>query len=85
MEGGFEMKIKCPFCTEIKDLLKLFWKFSICDIKKHKLSDKDWDSVTPLLPEVDACCVRCGFPFTIYIEKETGDLKARAKYDDGGF
>lgn len=72
--------------TEIIDLLKLFWNFTICDIKKHELSDKDWDSCTPLLPEVDACCVRCGYPFTIYRDKKTGKLKARSKYElEGGF
>ena len=70
--------------TEFKDLMKLFGKFIICGVKKHTISDKDWDSVTPLLPEVDACCTRCGYPFTIF--REDGKLKARSKYsDEGGY
>ncbi len=69
---------------DITDLLKLFWNFQICALKKHIISDKDWESLTPLLPEIDACCTRCGYPFTIYLD-EKGKTHAKSKYDDGGF
>ena len=70
---------------DITDILKLFWKMSICIFKKHKVSDKDWNMLTPLLPEIDANCVRCGFPFIISLEKD-GKYKSREKYpDEGGF
>ena len=71
----------------VKDFLKQFWNFNVCSIKKHIISDKDWDTITPLLPEVDARCVRCGYPFTIFRDEKDGKLKARYKYlyDEGGF
>ncbi len=65
-------------------MIKLFWNFNICALKKHTISDKDWDSLTPLLPEIDAQCTRCGYPFVIYMDKKK-KLHAKAKYDDGGF
>ena len=71
--------------TQFKDLMKLFGKIYICTIKKHKISEKNWNAVTPLLPSIDACCVRCGYPFTITLE-ENDKLIARSKYpDEGGF
>lgn len=69
---------------DITDIVKLFWNFNICMIKKHTISNKDWNSLTPLLPEIDACCTRCGYPFIIYLD-EKGKTRSKPKYDEGGF
>lgn len=66
----------------IKSALKLYW--NMCIFFKHIISDKDWNSLTPLLPEIDANCTRCGYPFTIYLD-EDGEIRHKSKYDEGGF
>ncbi len=68
---------------DITDVLKLYWNMNICIFFKHIISNKDWETLTPLLPEIDVNCTRCGYPFIIYLED--GKARARAKYDDGGF
>jgi len=55
---------------DITNLLKLWWNMHVCALKKHIISDKDWETLTPLLPEIDARCIRCGYPFTIYLDKK---------------
>ena len=69
---------------KILDMLKLFWNMQICILFKHIISDKDWDTLTPLLPEIDAHCIRCGYPFIIYLD-EGGKERSKPMYDDGGF
>ena len=55
-----------------------------CIFKKHTISYKDWDSLTPLLPTIDAQCTRCGYPFILYLD-ENRKKRAKPMYDDGGF
>ena len=68
----------------IIDAIKLFWNMHVCVFKKHNISDKDWNSLTPLLPTIDAQCTRCGYPFTLYLDKD-GEKRGKSKYNDGGF
>lgn len=71
--------------NKVLDMIKLFWNMGICVTFKHIISEKDWNTLTPLLPSINANCTRCGFPFILYLNKD-GEKWAKAMYEDpGGF